>query len=265
MPKRALGTLLMVVAVAGCGAIDNSQQAVQPPGGPASADPSALAAADSAVAALGGWESWSQARFLTFDFIVERDGEVLRRTTHLWDRFSNQCRMRGENSKGESYDVVFDMETHDGSVELAGESVTDSTREEWLERAYATLINDSYWLLMPYKMHDPGVHLSDEGARTDSTGKSWRVIQLSFDQDVGLTSKDHYWVYLDPETYRVGRWDYHLEGMKEEDTPLTFSWGDWQQVGPLWLSLEKRGAGSPITIRFENVEVQETVPEGTFS
>ena len=52
--------------------------------------------------------------------------------------------------------------------------------------------------------------------------------------------------------------------MAAEDPPSVASWIDWRQVGPVWLSLERHITTSGVTIRFEDVEVMETPPEGTF-
>ena len=35
--------------------------------------------------------------------------------------------------------------------------------EEVPGEAYGTWVNDTYWLLMPYKMKDPGVMLAHDG------------------------------------------------------------------------------------------------------
>lgn len=234
------------------------------PGGPASADPTALAVADSVVEACGGWEAANRARYVAFTFVVEKDGKVLQRRHHQLDRHTGDCRVQGVNQAGIKYDIIMDAATRNGEVMLDGEPANTEYKKQMLEMAYGAFINDSYWLFMPFKLLDPGVHLTDEGVRTDEAGKDWRVIKLHFDPDVGLTPGDQYWVYVDPETYRPGRWDYHLQSMAAEDPPSVALWIDWQKVGPVWLSLEKPVLGSGVTIRFEDVEVLEAPPEGTF-
>ena len=258
-----IGTLVLYASCT-VGQEETAEAPVPRPAGPSSADPSALAAADSCVLAMGGWEGWNQARYLTFDFVIEREGEELRRTTHQWDRFGGNCRVQGSNREGVHYDVVMNITSQEGTVLLEGEPADEESHASFLELAHGVFINDMYWLLMPFKLHDPGVHLTDEGARTDEDGNTWRVIHLRFDTGVGLTSEDQYWVYLDPETYRVHRWDFHLEGMEKEKPANVASWEGWQQYGPIWLSTEKRPPNSNIVLRFENVEVSSEVPEGVF-
>jgi hypothetical protein len=264
----AIALLASVVTMSCTQSETEGETSAQPqavgPGGPTSADPAALAAADSAVQAIGGWEAWNQARYIAFDFVIERDGKEMRRTRHEWDRFSGDCRITGTNREGINYEVIMNQNSEEGTVLLDGEEASEESKTQLLKFVHGAFINDSYWLLMPYKMHDPGVHLTDEGSRIDGDGKEWRVVGLSFEPGIGMTSKDRYWVFLDPESYRVGRWEYHLEGMEEEDEPGMATWNDWTQVGPLMLSLEKFSEKSGATLRFENVIVTQTVPEGMF-
>lgn len=270
MRTSLFGTVLLVCALAvGCAQNGtDTDSATQPaavgPGGPSSADPSALAAADSAVQAIGGWEAWNEARYIAFDFVVERDGKESRRTRHEWDRYEGNCRITGINREGISYEVVMNEKSEEGMVLLDGEPATEEKKTQLLNFGHGAFVNDVYWLLMPYKMHDPGVHLTDEGSRIDENGKEWRVIGLSFEPGTGMTSADRYWVYLDPETYRVGHWQFHLEGMEEGEEPGRANWSRWTQVGPLMLSLEKYSDKTGSTIRFENVVVTKNVPEGMF-
>jgi hypothetical protein len=234
------------------------------PGGPASADPTALAVADSVVEACGGWEAANQARYVAFTFVVEKDGKELQRRRHQLDRHTGDCRIQGVSREGIEFDIIMDAATRDGEVMMDGEPANTESKQQMLDMAYGAFINDAYWLFMPFKLHDPGVHLADEGVRTDDEGKDWRVLKLHFDSGVGLTPGDQYWVYVDPATYRPGRWDYHLQNMAAEDPPSVASWIGWQQLGPVWLSLEKQMTPSGVVIRFEDVQVMETPPEGIF-
>jgi hypothetical protein len=269
MNSRAWWIAVLAIALAwGCGpaAETTSEEAEAPggPGGPSSADPTALAVADSVVSACGGWGSANKARYVAFDFVVVKEGKELRRTSHKLDRHTGDCRLSGTSAAGFEFDVLMDAYTRDGEVMMDGEPANTDSKKDLLEFAYGAFINDAYWLFMPFKLHDPGVHLTDEGARTDDEGKTWRVIKLHFDPGTGLTPGDRYWVYVDPETYRVGRWDYHLQNMEEDEPPNVATWENWQQVGPVWLSLDKNMQNSGVSIRFENVEVLEKVPEGAF-
>ncbi len=270
VPNIASVALIALVSACGYGTSgqgdESAARSQEPPaGGPTSADPAARALADSVVAALGGWPAWEKARFLEFTFVVALDGVERRRTTHRWDRFTGDVRMEGVDREGKPFVVVWNERTRQGQARLDGADLAGEDLAKALERANGVLVNDCYWLLMPFKLHDPGVHLADQGVRDDTTGKSWRVIALSFDENTGLTSKDRYWVYVDPASARIGRWDYILEGSEPDATPSTFAWQGWEERGGIWLALEKPSADGHVVIRFEGVIVSHQVPEGAFN
>ncbi len=132
-----------------------------------------------------------------------------------------------------------------------------------LERAYGRFINDTYWLLMPVKMMDPGV------TRTyvaDSSMGGMDVLRLSFDA-VGLTPGDQYWVYVDKNTGRVERWAFLLQGHPRDHVPQPIRWTDYKSfqtpAGTIELSERKTRNGS-VTYT-DNVDVPENLPDGAFS
>src|SRR5439155_16792894 len=59
---------------------------------PATAEPDAKAATVGKALgnALGGDDGWSHARYLRYDFVVERDGKKLVTRAHYWDRWSGR-------------------------------------------------------------------------------------------------------------------------------------------------------------------------------
>ena len=59
-----------------------------------------------------------------------------------------------------------DINTRDGRAWLKGKELAGDEAKKHLEQAYAAWVNDTYWLLMPYKLKDPGVTL-DAGRRGD--------------------------------------------------------------------------------------------------
>lgn len=267
-PRNSILAMAMCVALACAGppAEEPDEQAAAPPaGGPASADPAALTLADSVVQSVGGWEAWNEARYLEFTFVVSTQGNERRRTSHRWDRTTGAYRVEGLNRDGKKFLAVWNLHSKDGRAWLDGMELAGEEAHEQLERAAAVGVNDSYWLLMPLKLHDPGVHLEDEGVRADSLGKSWRVLALHFDQGVGLTPGDRYWVYVDPASGTVGRWDYVLESFEPGTPASVFSWEDWRQVGPLRLSMRKLAADGSVEIRYEDVIVRATPTPDAFA
>ena len=79
-----------------------------------------------------------------------------------------------------------------------GRAVEGEEKKKLLETAYGRFINDTYWLLAPWKVFDPGVHRDFDGEKTGPDGALCDVIRLSFD-NVGLTPKDVYWLWVTRE------------------------------------------------------------------
>jgi hypothetical protein len=49
------------------------------------------------------------------------------------------------------------------------------------------------------------------------------------------------------------------------DPPTEVTWKDWRKLGGVELSLSKPLAGKPAEIRFENVQVSDTVDEAALT
>jgi hypothetical protein len=102
------------------------------------------------------------------------------------------------------------------------------------KQAFRQWTNDSYWLLMPLKLGDPGVKLKRE-APAEIDGTKYEVLHVSFDK-VGLTPDDQYLLYVDPQTHLVRHWDY----MPSQDRKTRMSWEGYQTVKGLTLSTEHK-------------------------
>jgi hypothetical protein len=228
---------------------------------PRAEDPAASLAA-AALQAMGGEVGWGRARFFRFDFAVEKGGKALRTYRHWWDRATGRYRLEGSTREGTPYVVLFNVRDRTGKVWLDGRAAEGETAAQILKSAYGRYINDTYWLLMPFKLRDPGVRLRYEGKRTDAAGKEWEVIHLSFDSGIGLTPGDQYWALLDPVTHLMGSWEYVLEG--EKPPPAAWSWEGWRRIGSILLSPDKRKIGDDTAIRFPVLEVSEEADESVF-
>ena len=218
------------------------------------------------IEAAGGQHALAAMGGLRFDFAFDRDGERRVMNKHLWNRKTGAYRIENQDGADSSYVILFNINSYsdsgEGSVYLNGEEVTGEDATSRLQRGYRSFINDTYWLLAPVKMMDPGV------TRTliaDSANATQQVIKLQFD-GVGLTPGDTYWMYVNKETGHVDRWAMVLQG-NPDAAPRTNDWIGYEEfataAGPVTLSARKQsGNGALLT---DNIAVMDEVEEGMMS
>ena len=167
--------------------------------------------ADAVVKASGG-ENWQKVKTLDFTFnVAGQDGKQVAMVKHHWDVAAGT-----------------DTVTTNGKTMVM--NLNDTNTEGDAKEAMKRWTNDSYWLLAPLKLHDEGTHLADKGEQ-EIEGKKYRVLEISFGS-VGLTPKDKYNLYIDPETNLVRRWDY----MPTPEKKVSGTWDDYQDFGGLKLA-----------------------------
>lgn len=223
----------------------------------AGSDPEALRVADRLMTALGGEEAWQATRFFDFEFLGRRH--------HVWDKHTGRHRVEGESREGDKYVVLHNISERGeggGKVFVNGEPMEGEARREWLQNAYAYWINDTYWLVMPYKLQDPGVHLASEGTE-EIDGQTYDVMRLSFDQ-VGLTPGDRYWAYVNRDTGLMDRWAFHLQNMTEEEPRSAWDWVGWTRHGDIQLSPTRKQVGGDRELSLAPIAVRDSVPDSVF-
>ena len=226
------------------------------------ADEKADAVARELIDSLGGKAAWEKARQLRFDFIVDSEGKRVAEFHHAWDRYTGDYRLLGTDKSGAPYAVYFNVNTREGTAFVNGRPVAGDEKAKLLETAYGRFINDSYWLLAPWKVFDPGVQRTYDGEKPGPDGFVCDVIKLSFD-GVGLTPKDVYWLWVTRDGHQMLQWQYVLGGAAEE--PTTALWKDWRTFGGIRLSVEKVFPGHPRRILFENVAVSSSRDDSLFA
>jgi hypothetical protein len=191
------------------------------------AEDNTAALADAVWKASGG-ENWPQVKTIDFTFVVEKEGKPVVSAEHHWDVGAMTDRVKWKG--------------RDVTVNLADPGTTQDAKD-----AYARWVNDSYWLLAPLKLKDKGCNLNAEGMK-EMDGAQREVLTLSFG-NVGLTPKDQYHLYIDPQTKLVTSWDY----MPEPGKSMHATWTDYQKSGGLNLAMDHNMEGT--RIRFVNVKV----------
>jgi len=208
-------------------------------------DPKALEIADKVMAALGGQENYDQTRFITWRFFGRR--------LHVWDKHTGMDRF--ENGKGLT--VILNVNTKVGKAWENGAAIEDEARlAEVLQKGYEAWINDSYWLVMPYKLKDPGVTLRYTREDQTADGRPAEVLTMTFDS-VGVTPENKYEIFVDKETNLVTQWNFFSKA-DDAEPRFTTPWGHWEKHGSIMLSAD-RGEG-----QHTDVAVLEQLPDGVY-
>ena len=176
-----------------------------------------------------GGENWNKVKQVRFTFVVEDNGNQLARAEHEWD-----VAAQTDHVKWKDKEMTV--------------SVASMPQDEAQKAAFGRWTNDSYWLLAPLKVLDPGVKLSYGGSK-EVDGTNCEMLHVSF-EGVGMTPGDQYNFYIDPQTKLLRAWDY----MPKPDSVTHGTWEKYQDEGGLKLAMEHNFAGK--MIRFENVEVK---------
>lgn len=211
----------------------------------AASDPRAVALAESVMETMGGRDAWEATRYLRWSFFGRR--------LHHWDRRTGDVRIESGDLL-----VLMNLDTRKGRAFVAGAEVTaaDSLAGA-LEDGWAMWVNDSYWLLMPYKLLDPGANLTYEGESALADGRAADRLGLTFDPGTGLTPANRYDVWIARDTGLVEQWAYYPDAADPEPK-FTLPWGGWTRCGRILLAAD-HGRGDPW-----EVSAPDTLPEELF-
>jgi hypothetical protein len=232
---------------------------------PRQSDPRAVAIADLVMAALGGQRAWDETRYLRFAFAVDKGQARVAYRTHLWDRWDGRLRFETTGKDGVTLVVLLNVRTREGEAYRGAKKLETAEAKPVLEEAYEAWINDSYWLLMPYKMRDPGVRLQYAGEETRN-GDTYDRVLLSFN-GVGLTPGDRYWAFINRKTHLMDRWSYILQDDPPGREPTVWDWKSWTRYGRILLAPEKVSERKDGLVRISHpiLQVYETLADLYFS
>ena len=188
-------------------------------------DAEAVKIAQATIEAMGGWEGWEQARYLRWDFFGGRH--------HWWDRYTGRVRI--EAYGGEIKRLwLMNAGTGEGRYFEDGTEVRDPLQlDEALEKGRKIWINDSYWLVMPFKILDPGVTLRYLGEKSLPDKTVADVLELTF-AEVGVTPDNKYELFVSRDSGLIEQWVF----FETADAEASFSrpWLGWEKFGPILLS-----------------------------
>ena len=188
----------------------------------ADSDPKAIALADEVMAAMGGRANWDATRYITWRFFGFR--------LHVWDKWTGDIRFEQGDLT-----VLMNIHSKEGRAFAEGAEISDpDTLAAKLDHSYRAWTNDSYWLVMPYKLKDTGVTLRYRGLESTQDGRPAEMLELTF-KDVGVTPQNKYAVWIDQESRLVTQWAFYRDAADAEPR-FTGPWANWQRHGSILLS-----------------------------
>ena len=209
-------------------------------------DAEAILIADQIMKAQGGYDNWQNTHFIQWNFFGKR--------TLLWDKFTGNVRI--ELSDDLKNTVIVNVNTGEGKAEKDGVEVTDKSElQELLNKGKSVWINDSYWLVMPYKLKDSGLSLKYLGEdKVNETAVD--VLQLTF-ENVGDTPENKYHVYVDKASHLVIQWAF-FTNFEDEKPRFVTPWADYEQYGNIMLS------GSRGDYKLSDIKVLKEISSDSF-
>ena len=217
----------------------------------AGSDEQAIAIADSVVKYHGGRRAYDDARFFTWNFFGAR--------TLNWDK--EEQRVRIEVPEEEMiYLLDYSNDDLTGAVRKQGEEMTNpDSLSLYLQSANSMFINDSYWLVQPFKLKDSGVTLKYVGEQTDPLkSRPSEVLELTF-RDVGDTPGNRYRLFVDKDSYRINTWQFFRDAAAAEPSMET-PYDGYREYGGIMLSGDRGG-------RFQlgDIAVSDEMDEAVFT
>ncbi|UII34097.1 hypothetical protein LVD17_09750 [Fulvivirga ulvae] len=214
----------------------------------AGSDQRAIAIADSIMVAMGGRKNYDNLRYIAWNFFGARD--------LVWDKHSNRVRI-DVPSKQTTY--LVNINTLEGRVfKDTGEITDPDSLRIYLKRAKDIWINDSYWLVMPFKLKDSGVTLKYSREDTTATGIRADVLTLTF-ENVGSTPENKYEIYVDKADHLVKQWAYFKDAGQEIPSAI-WPWDNYSEYDGVMLSSDRSDGKGP-----HKVSVFRDLPDKVFS
>lgn len=212
----------------------------------ANSDPAAIELADTIMAAMGGRANWDKTRFIKWDF---------GKRNLVWDKPTGRVRIE---APADSVIYLVNVNTGEGKVQVNGQPLLQSdSLQRMLQRAKSIWINDSYWLVMPFKLKDSGVTLKYLGEDTLVAGAKCNVLELTF-KNVGDTPDNKYRLYVDLQDNLIKKWAYY-EKADQDSASRIWPFDNYKKYGDILLSADRSDGRGP-----KNVVVADEMPDKVF-
>lgn len=212
-------------------------------------DVQALALADKVMQHMGGYAAWQHTRLLGWDFL---DGSY-----QLWDKQTGDFRWQKD-----SLVALYNVERKEGHIYKAGQDISGTLiGQKLLENMYPIWVNNSWWLLMPFKLKDSGVTLNYLGPGKFMDSTAAEVLSMRF-RNVGVTPHNRYKLFVNPQTSLVEEWAFYKDA---NDSLPAFRrrWADYRRYGRLLLASDRTDGQDGR--RLNHIVALDSVPAGVMT
>jgi hypothetical protein len=187
-------------------------------------DAKAIKIANDVMKASGGKKNWDATHFISWNFFGSRK--------LIWDKYTGNVRI--ENVKNDTK-ILVNINNLKGKIFKNGAEMTNpDSLAKYLEEGKNIWINDSYWLVMPFKMKDPGVTLKYISEDTTQKGVKADIVRLTY-KGVGVTPNNAFNVWVNKKTHLVDQWSFYREANQPKSN-FVHTWDDYQTFGKIKLS-----------------------------
>lgn len=212
-------------------------------------DPKAVALADQAMRAMGGYDAWNNTRYLAWSFF---GGQY-----QIWDKQTGDFHWEKD-----SLVANYNLGTKQGHVYRLGQDIsTTPAGQELLGKLTPIWNNNSWWLLMPFKLKDSGVTLKYQGPAKTMAGQPAEALRLTF-KNVGTTPENGYEVLVNPTTGLVDEWAY-FPNAADAQPAFRRRWAEYTRHGQLLLAADRSEAVKPG--RLDDIATAQTLPAGVMT
>lgn len=163
----------------------------------------------------GGLDLWKKQR--TLEYTMTRDGNP---ETHITD-----LRTRHDLIYTDAYRIGFD-----GRPWVLDIDKVFKRNPEFYHNLFF------YFYAMPFILADDGINYG-ETADLEFEGKSYPGIEITYNEGVGTSPKDEYYIHYDPETYEMTWLGYTVTYRTGEDSDIIkwIRYDDWTSIDGLQL------------------------------
>lgn len=226
--------------------------------------PSADDLARSMFDVMAGGGAWEHARYFSYTFTLVKNGRVVAAFPERWDRVTGDFYVSGERPDGLPFEAVINVtnKTVRGSVQ--GRRLTSAEDLKGLyQLAEARFTNDTFWLMMPLRIFDPGFYRAYDGPRTDTCGHTWDLLKVTVEAEKGKVTAT-YWPWLNRDSHLVDEWDMKLDIMPPDSPPVEFLFHDYRRIAGLLISTLREVRGQNQTVRLDKLTILPDVPKDAF-